>query len=302
VPPAQASAAADQARRASALARQGLLDEALREFDRAIATNPRLTLAYLGAGDIHRQRGDFAQAEQRYGAAARIEPQSFDAQYLHGLSLQMLNRLADAVGAYLRALTIRPDDFNANLNLAIAYLQLGEPSQALVYGQRAVGLNPTSAEARTNLGAVYAALERHEEAIVEYQQAAELAPLKPPLLLNLAESLGKTERFTEMVNVLEQVVRTEPTPVAYERLGAGLFRLRRYEESVGAFRKAVEIDPNHYPALNGVGVNMLNAWVWSEGKDEGAREEGLRALRRSLQVEPRQPRIIDLVNRYARGG
>lgn len=212
--------------------------------------------------------------------------------------LQLLNRVNEAVRAYVKALSIKPDDFNANLNLATAYLQLNEPAEALPYGQRAVQLESRNAAARTNLGAIYGGLGRHEEAVIEYQQAAELAELSAPLLINLAESLGKTNRYDEMVNTLRQLVATEPTAVAYERLGFALFRLRQYPDSLAAFRKSIEIDPNHYPALNGIGVCLLCQWEWSKQTDETARAEALRALRRSLQIDQNQPRILELLGRY----
>ncbi len=290
--------AAESAQRARILRAQGLAAQALAEFEKAIEHNPRLTVAYLGAGDLYRQQGDYARAEQRYGKAAELEPANFDAQYFHALALQFLERFADAVRAYLRALSIKPDDFNANLNLATAYLQLGEPTQSLPYAERSVRIDSRSAAARTNLGAVYAGLGRHEDAVIEYQQAAELTDLSGPLLLNLADSLGKTGRHAEMVGTLQQLVKTEPTAPAYERLGAGLFKLRRYDEALASFRTSVEIDPNHYPALNGIGVCMLNTWVWSRQTDEQAKAEAIRVLRRSLQIERDQPRILDLITRY----
>lgn len=296
--PGPAQEAASAARRGRILKEQGLAEQALREFEKAIENNPKLTVAYLGAGDIYRERGDYPAAEEKYATAAELEPRSFDAQYLHGLVLQLMNRLGDAVQSYTRAIAIRPSDFNANLNLATAYLQLGEPDQALPYAQAAVRLSPSSAPARTNLGAVYSSLKRFEDAIVEYQQAAELAPLSAPLLLNLADALGQAQRHEEMVNTLQELTRTEPSANAYERLGAGLFKLRRYAESEASFRKAVEIDPNHYPALNGIGVCLLNKWVWSGEKDEVSRAEALRVLRKSVQIDRRQPGIIDLISRY----
>ena len=297
---APAVGASEAVARAQSLQLQGQADEALAEFEKAIERNPKLTTAYMGAGDIYRQRGDFDTAQKRYGEAAKVEPRNFNANYMNGLMLQLLNRLSESVRAYLQALSVKPDDFNANLNLGTAYLQLNEPSEGLTFAQRAVQINSKDAAARTNLGAIYAALDRHEEAVVEYQQAAELAELSAPLLLNLAESLGKSQRYGEMVNTLQQLVKTEPTAVAYERLGFGQFRLRNYPDALAAFRKGLEIDPNHYPALNGVGVCLLNQWKFSDETDEAARIEAVNALRRSVQLEPQQPRILELLGRYAR--
>lgn len=284
--------------RGKLLASQGLDEIALSEFERAIAINPTLTPAYIGMGEIYKKRGDFSQAQKKYESAANIEPQNFDAQLNNGLMLQLLNRVADAIRAYLRALAIKPNDFDANLNIATAYFQLGEPGPGLPYAKRAVELKGDSGAARVNLGAIYAALNQHDLAVIEYQQAAELMELSPELLLNLADSLGKTKRFEEMQNTLEQLVKTSPSPVAYERLATAFFRQQRFDDALASFRKALDLDAQYYPALNGVGVCLLNRWLMSNRQDLDAREEAINALRKSLQIERKQPAVLDLVNRY----
>lgn len=284
--------------RADILQKQGLDDIALAEFEKAIAINPKLTTAYMGVGDIHRKHGDYARAEESYHQAAQVEPRSFDAQYNDGLMLQLLNRITEAIQAYLRALSIDRTSYDANLNLATAYLQFGEPGPGLPYAQQAVKLKGDSGPARVNLGAIYAALGNYDSAVIEYQQAAELMELSPELLLNLADALGKVGRYAEMQNTLEQLVKTKPSAGAYERLATALFRQQKYDDSLAAFRKALELDGNYYPALNGVGVNLLNKYLLSERKDLQSRDDALKALRRSLQIEPKQPAVIDLVTRY----
>ena len=283
---------------AERLREAGRVDDALTYFALAIEDNPTLTTAYIGMGQIYQQRGNHYEAERRFRVAAQQEPRNFDAQYGHGLALQMLNRLSDAIRAYLRALSIAPDDFDANMNLATAYLQMNEPRQALPYARKAVELDGSVGNARVNLGAVYAALEWHNEAVRQYQSAAELMELTPPLLLNLATSLGKSERYIEMANTLEQLVRIEPSAAAWERLGFARFRLRRYESALDAFRESVAVDADHYPALNGIGVCLLNKYVLSQRQDTEARREAVEAFRRSLRVNRRQPKIVDLLSRY----
>lgn len=288
---------------AEAALRAGDKERALAEFARAIQVNPRLTTAHMGVGDIYRMDGDYAKAEVAYGQAAAVEPTNFDAQYFHGLMLHLLDRITEAIQAYLRALAVKPEDFNANLNLSTAYYQLDENTQALTYGLKAVELNPKDGPARFNLGAIYSAMNRHAEAVKEYQQAAELMELNTPLLMNLAESLGRLQRYDEMRNTLDQLVRTEPSAAAYERLGYAQFKLgtyddAQYEAALQSFEKALELDPQYYPALNGVGVSYLNQWVWSDQRDAEARAKALSALRRSLQINRNQPRILELLTRY----
>ncbi|MBZ0172610.1 MAG: tetratricopeptide repeat protein, partial [Phycisphaerales bacterium] len=176
--------------------------------------------------------------------------------------------------------------------------QVNEPRQARPYAERAVRLDPESGAARVNLGAVYAALELHDAAVLEYQQAAELIDLGPELLLNLADSLGKTGRYAEMAATLDQLVRIAPGAPAYERLGSAMFRLKNYDRALAAFNEATNIDPDHYPAWNGVGVCLLNQYLWSNKQDTRARRGAIEALRRSLQIRTSQPKIIELVRRY----
>ncbi len=59
-------AAAESITRAEMHRAEGDLNAALAEFERAIEVNPDLTVAYLGAGDIYRERGDYPEAERRY--------------------------------------------------------------------------------------------------------------------------------------------------------------------------------------------------------------------------------------------
>lgn len=287
---------------ASTLAAQGEKERALAELERAIAINPKFTSAHLSVGDIYQERGDYTRAEQAFSRAATLEPENYDAQYKHGLVLQLLDRAGEAVRAYLRALEIRPDSFDACLNLATAYLQLNEPAEALPYAERSTRLNPRSGPAHVNLGAVYAALGRHEDAVASYLRASEFVELGPQLLLNLADSQAKAGDFAAAGDTLNRLIAREPTAIAYERLGASRFRARAYDEAIAAFRTALEFDPDYYPALNGVGVCLLNQYVWSERTDEAALDEALAVLRRSLQVERRQPRILELVTRYGTAG
>jgi tetratricopeptide (TPR) repeat protein len=280
--------------------RDGDLDKALQEFERAIAVNPNYTQAHLGMADIYRMQGRYDRAEQKYAKVCEQQPRNFDAQYFHGLMLHLLDRLPEAIQAYIRALAINPSDFKANLNIATAYYQLDENTQALPYAKRAVELKPDDGPARFNLGAIYAAMNRHGDAVREYTQAAEFMSLTPPLLLNLADSLAKLDRYEEMANALTQALKAEPTAIAYERLGYARFKLGQFGESRQCFNSAVKLDPDYYPALNGLGVCYLNDWIKGGRQDAKMKENGLNALRRSLQINRDQPQILEILTRYGR--
>lgn len=271
---------------------------ALNLFREVLAENPTITTAYLGIGSIHLEQRNYEEAEPAYARAARLEPRNFDAQFGHGLALQMLNRFVDAVRAYQRALSIQPENPRANLNLATTFLQMEDPRSAVVFAERAVRHDPENGSARVNLGAIYEKLERNGDAIDQYLTAMELIDDAGPVMLNLINVLGKERRYQEAVNTAENLVRFEPSANAYERLGWGYFRLGKYEESIEAYRKAVDLDPRHWPSWSGVGVNALNAWLLSNRNDRDAFREARDAFRRSLRINPDQPRLVTLMSNY----
>jgi len=279
----------------------GDLEAALAELERAIANNPRFTRAYIEMSDILVELSDYERAERVLREAVRNEPRNYMAQYRHASVLSALDRPADARRAYLRALSVRPGAYDANLGLSRVLLEQGEPQQALPYAQRAVRADPGASLARMHLGNVLASTDRHEEAVVEYQQAAD-SPSGPDadVLLNLSDSLNQLERYAEMVAALEQLVLLAPTATAYERLGSGYFRLRRYDESLAAFEDAARLDPAYYPAHNGIAVAELNNYLWSGKSDGAARRRAVEAMRTSLRIARDQPRIVQLLDRYGR--
>jgi tetratricopeptide (TPR) repeat protein len=276
----------------------GEYDVALTIFQDILAENPTITTAYLGIGEIHLVRKDYAKAEPAYARAARLEPRNFDAQYGHGLALQMLNRLVEAVRAYHRALTIDPDSVKANTNIATSYVQLRDPAKALTFAERAVEVDPSNGPARANLGAIYEELGQFNRAVDAYIAALELMGNRPPLMMNLINALGEENRYREAANTAESLLRIEPSAQAYERLGWCMFKLREYEQSMEAYRDAVDLDPTHWPALNGVGINALNRWLITRRGDAQARLEAREAFRRSLRVNPDQPKLVELMLKY----
>lgn len=282
------------------LLEKGLTESALAAFTLAIEENPRLTEAHMGVGDVHRQRGDYEAASRAYEQATRLQPNSFDAHYYLGLMQQFLGRLSEAVRSYLRALTINPDDFDANKNLASAYLQLGRPSDALPYAERAVYINPQSQVAWANLAATQSLLNQYDKAVDSYRQATELGEYAEPVLLGLADAHIRLGNYERAMITLESLIRTQASATAYERLGYAQFKLRRFTESLASFRSAVELDPNDPASLNGLGVCLMTLYIQGGRTDLTQRDDALDAWRKSLQIKPDQPRILDLLSRYQR--
>lgn len=285
---------------ARSLQEQGLSEEAIAAFEAVLEDNPNLTEAQIGLASIYEEQGDLTTARDRYQQATESDPTSFTAHYKLGLMRQLLGDVNAAIRTYLRARALDPDNFEVNRDLAAAYIQVGAAGEALPYAERAVELNPQSQQAWSNLAATYSLLGRYTEAIDTYRQAAEIGELADPVLLGLADAHIRLGNFQRAINTLTSLIQRSPTSTAYERMGYAQYKLRRFEEALSSFERALSYDARDTAALNGVGVALMTLYIEGGRESVARRDRALASWRRSVQINSQQPRIIDLLARYGR--
>lgn len=283
---------------AHSAAGKGDYDAAVDIFEDLLDANPSLTLAYLGLGKVYIDMGELGSAEPAFARAARLEPGNYDAQFGHGEVLQMLGRLVEAVRAYQRAIAIKPDSAQVLVHLTTAYLALDMPRSAITSARRAVELAPDDGRTRADLGVAYQREAMFDDAVTEYEIALELLGTDPRIVGNLVECYTAANRFQEAVNAGQVLVRIDPSPETWERLGHSYFRIHDYAASLEAYHSSVELESEFWPALNGIAVNELNRWLMGDRMDTVARDAAAVALRASLRANPDQPKVIRLVTTY----
>jgi len=273
--------------------------EAAALFQEILSVDPGNVPAWIGMGDAYSEMGEWTQAEPAFSEACERAPASYDAQFGHGLALQMLNKLIDAVAAYHRAMSIDPMSSEASLGIATSYLQLDEPQHALPFAERAVELAPEDGRAWISLGAASEQTGNDTAALDAYLAASERLSASPELKHNLLHAYARAKRYREVVGTARSMLADGPNAAAGERMGWAYFRLGDYEKSASAYRLAVETDPSMWYAWNGLGVNSLNRWLLSEQVDISAQSEAQDAFASSLRLNPDQPKVTALVEKYA---
>lgn len=271
---------------------------ALSQFRAILQENPLLPQAWIGVGDTHSLQKQWREAAPAYERASRLDVESYDAYYGLGVSRHMMGQYVDAVRAYHRALSIRPSDATANVSMAMVYMNMGEPRAAVAYAERAVRLAPDNVQARIQLGVAYELCARPAEAITQYTAAMEL-PAAPTvhILVKLIGAQSADGRKQEAMATAEELVQLDPSAQSWERVGWTRFQLGQYESSWGAYRKGTEVDSRYYPCWNGVAINAINAWL-ADSANDNAEAEARSAIRRSLEINPDQPRIAKLASQY----
>ena len=274
-------------------------DAALRIFRELLDENPMLAGAYAGMGAALEGKGEIELAENAYARALTLDPSDFEASAGYSRVLELQGRTREAIRALQRTLTIRPRDVDANVSMARLLLATDQLPGAVAFAERAVRIDPQSGTARLMLARSYLTSGRGADAIREYESACEL--VEPPIdaLLALINAYATEKRYQEAANAADALSRAYPSAAAFERLGWARFRLNEFAASQEAYRRSIELDPEYWPALNGVGVNVLNQWVkGGKNPDSPLRDEARAVLQRSLRANPEQPRVVALLMKY----
>lgn len=283
---------------AVALYEQGFEDEALTTLRLALENDPTLVDAHLGEAKIYRGRGDAEAALTAYQRAAALDPENFEATYGGALMHHLAGRVLDAIDGYLVAIRLDPESFDAMRDLGAAYLQLGRAPEALPAATRATELDPNSQPAWSNLAVAQGMLGRWDDAVGSYRRAAELGSLEDPMLLGLANAHIQLKSYERAINVLESLLRRNPSARAHERLGFSHFKLYRLDAALEAFEAALALAPQDVASLNGKAITHLTLHHERPSPNPFHRVTGVAALRSSLALTPQQPRIVDLLLRY----
>ena len=129
------------------LREMGRKDDAYAEAESALKRAPRSIWVLKAAGDTHRDRGDFREAQRLYERGLAINPH--DTMLMNGKATALFldKDYAAAAAVYDRITELRPDDFNAWLNLAYTQENLGYKDAARAAYVQALSIRPDNADA-----------------------------------------------------------------------------------------------------------------------------------------------------------
>jgi len=136
---------------AEMLQARGVLDEAVVQFEAAVAIRPQDAVANNALGGALLANGDLTQAVERFNRALEAQPDYFDAHYNLGNALAAQGNNDGAAKQFGDAVALNPQDANAQANLGTALAQMGRLTEAKSHYEAALRIDPTNQLARDNL-------------------------------------------------------------------------------------------------------------------------------------------------------
>ena len=135
------------------LADRGWLDEAIKEFRKAIELDPGSAHAHDNLATVHSEKKQWREALAEYLTAIRLEPDSATAHY--NLACFLATHGSDmAVVEYKEAIQLEPEYPDAHLNLGLTYADQGKVDLAVKQLERAIALAPEDPFARHELATI----------------------------------------------------------------------------------------------------------------------------------------------------
>lgn len=255
-------------------------DEALDAYDKSLAIDPALTWAVNGRGIVLEQMGRFAEARTCYAQAAAQAPDDVWHWYNQGNVLVLMENYGEAVPPLRRALEIDPDNARCWARLSKTYRHIDRFDESLESAQHAVALAEQYPWAWSELGATLEALGRHIDALDAYRKAVELSddPFYTYKQTDLLSQIGKNQTACEL---LEAALQREPDNAQlWGKYGQALRRMRRLDEALVAYTRAIDLDDNDAWAWGGRGLTL---------GEFGKHREALENFDRALNLNQEDP-------------
>ncbi len=141
---------------AHALLHQWKLDDAGREFQRALALNPNNTAFYFTYGEYLTALGRFDDAIAEVNRALKLDPLSTESYMMLAWANYLKHDYDKVIDAGKKALQIEPDFMPARWCLAAAYLSQGKYPEAIASFQKAADVSNNDPMALSGLASAYA--------------------------------------------------------------------------------------------------------------------------------------------------
>jgi tetratricopeptide (TPR) repeat protein len=197
------------------LAERGWLDEAIKEFQKAILNAPDSAQGYDNLGTVYADKGD----------------------------------LLGALSSYTKALSLEPDNPCALHNLG-CFLANHASQLASTCFRRSFKIDSEFYQSRFNLGLCLAGEDKHDQALAHFEIALTQSEEDPEIRYHLALSLVALGQNVRAIKELLKVVsEQEKNDAAWYCLGSCYHDQGFLDEAEKAFAAAIKINSQHIEAI-----------------------------------------------------
>ena len=189
------------------------------------------------------QSGNFDSANLILKRVLQADLKNLQALQILGLIRASQGNYKEAADFLGKAARINPNDASLQYNLAKALTDSGNNKDAITHHKKAVALAPNNPEAWLSYGKTASNLFRYDDAIAHYDKALSLKPDYAEAALNNGVVMYELKRYDEAIVYAEKALAIKPSFFeAWVLNGSALCELKRYEEGIAHYDKALSLN------------------------------------------------------------
>jgi len=155
------------------IGRNAVWKNGIRLFQHMIRMHPEKAGFYVNLGLAYLDAGRLEEAAREFARAVSLDPHLPQARNSLGVAYLEMGLTDKAIEQLKESTRLDPNNAGTYGNLAVAYFQKKDLSEALAAAERAVDLAPSNPEMRTNLGLIYKRTGKLAEAEEQFLRALE---------------------------------------------------------------------------------------------------------------------------------
>jgi tetratricopeptide (TPR) repeat protein len=228
---------------------------AIVELSRAIQLKSPVFVTYQALAQAHFNSDRLDNCIQTLTQGEPLAKQPADQYLLHhlrGSAFYRLQKFEDAIGDLTEAIRVKATEWVDFSQLGIAYYGLGRHDEAAQALQKALSLKPGDSTTTQFLGKSYfrqgaAALssKQYNQAIDLFRKVLTYAPNDGYALYNTGEAYLFLKNYPEAEKALNQATSLLPRNAeVFQRLGLVCEEQKKWDLSLNAYQKALELSPS----------------------------------------------------------
>ncbi len=256
-------------------------DEAIKDFNAAIGTDPKFVLAYNNRGNTYLEMARVKEALRDFNQAIKLVPDYAAAYNNRGNARQFKKDYRGALEDYRTAIRYLPLNAVPFAGRATVHRAQRHYFAAIRDYSRAILLNSGYHAAYQGRGLAYLEVDRFDEAVRDLSFVINAGRGTAELYLARAEAYAELKRRTQALADLDQVIKLDPQSAeAYAMRGAILHTLKRYRRARADLDRALELNPTDFDSL------LIRTRLHLR---QGALEEALADVSAALKLNERSP-------------
>ncbi len=231
----------------------GNLDKALHAFQKAIEIDSSYENAYVSLAELQflnfRKTKDNTWLDNMASTIEQLKqlnPNHDQINYLSAEIAMQKGEYQQAINLYQASVNQNQKHTKSQIGLARAFSKIDNTEMAENIYQTATQLAPNNWRVISGFGIFYFQNGNYQKALEQFNHLVTMSPNNDLGYRNMAAAYYSLGDIENAIVYSRLAIKLLPTGSAYTNLGTMLFYIKNYDESIIAFKMAVELDENNY--------------------------------------------------------